>query len=156
MEFNKLPAFVLLLVMVGMILGVGMLVLDKFGVATKTSTTVTNESVNFTNGAGNVDYGGVTAIDALINSTSPYTAVAASNFSFTEAGAITITDGLNSNISALITYKYGKNSTTSTALTATTDAIAPIATTWLGLIVTIAVLALILFLVIRSFVLNKR
>lgn len=79
MEVGQLYQLVLLLVLVGMILGVGILVLDKFG------------------------------------SSSGVTAAA------------------------------------STTINATRDAISPIATTWLPLIVTVAVLAIILTLVIRSF-----
>lgn len=45
----------------------------------------------------------------------------------------------------------GVTSTASTSINATRDALSPIATTWLPLIVTIAVLAIVLFLVIRSF-----
>jgi hypothetical protein len=79
MEIGQLYQLVLLLVLVGMILGVGVLVLDKFGQSS-----------------------GVTAA-------------------------------------------------ASTTINATRDAISPIATTWLPLIVTVAVLAIILTLVIRSF-----
>ena len=39
----------------------------------------------------------------------------------------------------------------STAINATRDALSPIATTWLPLIVTVAVLAIVLTLVIKSF-----
>ncbi len=79
MEVGDLYQLVLLLVMVGMILGVGVLVLDKFAVTS------------------------------------------------------------------------GVSSTASTAINNTRDAITPIASTWLPLIVTVAVLAIILTLVIRSF-----
>jgi len=79
MEIGQLYQLVLLLVLVGMILGVGVLVLDKFA-----------SSSGVTTGAA-----------AVINSTR--------------------------------------------------DSISPIATTWLPLIVTVAVLAIILSLVIRSF-----
>jgi len=79
MEVGELYQFVLLLVLIGMILGVGILVLDKFASSS-----------------------GVTA-------------------------------------------------TAATAINATRDAMSPIATTWLPLIVTVAVLAIILTLVIRSF-----
>ena len=79
MEIGQLYQLVLLLVLVGMILGVGILVLDKFGSSS------------------------------------------------------------------------GVTSTASTTINATRDAISPIATTWLPLIVTVAVLAIILTLVIRSF-----
>ena len=79
MEIGQLYQLVLLLVLVGMILGVGVLVLDKFGSSS------------------------------------------------------------------------GVTSAASTTINATRDAISPIATTWLPLIVTVAVLAIILTLVIRSF-----
>lgn len=84
MEVAGLYQFVLLLVLVGMILGVGILVLDKFA---QTS--------------------GVTATAAL-------------------------------------------------ALNNTRDAMTPIASTWLPLIVTVAALAIVLTLVIRSFSINGR
>ncbi len=79
MEINQLYQFVLLIVLVGMIIGVGVLTLDKFS----TSSGVTN--------------------------------------------------------------------TASTAINNTRTEIATIASDWLGLIVTVAVLSIILFLVIRSF-----
>ena len=52
MELNKLNGFVLLIVLVGMILGVGVLIMDQFGTATKDSTSVVNESVAFIAAAG--------------------------------------------------------------------------------------------------------
>ena len=79
MEVQNLYNFVLLIVLVGMIIGVGVLVLDKFAAAS-----------------------GIT----------------------TAAGV---------------------------AINATRDEVSNIATVWLGLIVTIAILAIILTLVIRSF-----
>jgi len=79
MEVGQLYQFVLLIVLVGMIIGVGVLTLDKFSTAS-----------------------GVTA-------------------------------------------------TAGSAINATRDEVANIATDWLGLIVTVAILSIILFLVVRSF-----
>jgi len=79
MEVGQLYQFVLLLVMVGMILGVGIVVLDKFS------------------------------------------------------------------------YTSGITTDSQLALNNTIDAITPIATTWLPLIVTISALAIIMVLVLRSF-----
>jgi len=79
MEIGQLYQFVLLIVLVGMILGVGILVIDKFAATS------------------------------------------------------------------------GLTGATTSALNSTRDAMAPIATTWLPLIVTIASLAIIMTLVIRSF-----
>ena len=84
MEVGELYQFVLLLVLIGLILGVGILVLDKFAASDNVST----------------------AAQVVINGTR--------------------------------------------------DAISPIATTWLPLIVTIASLAIILTLVIRSFSMKGR
>ena len=79
MEIGDLYEFVLLVVLVGMILGVGILVLDSFASAT------------------------------------------------------------------------GVSDAAATSINASRDALSPIATTWLPLIVTVAVLSIILVLVIRSF-----
>ena len=84
MEVGDLYQFVLLLVLIGLILGVGILVLDKFSASS------------------------------------------------------------------------GVTSTASSAINSTRDALTPIATTWLPLIVTVAVLAIILTLVIRSFAAQQR
>lgn len=79
LELNQLYQFVLLIVLVGMIIGVGVLTLDKFSTSS-----------------------GVTA-------------------------------------------------TASSAINSTRAEVAGIATNWLGLIVTVAILSIILFLVVRSF-----
>ena len=84
MEVGELYQFVLLIVLVGMILGVGILVIDNFS----TSTGVTSQA--------------------------------------------------------------------QLALNNTRSALTPIASTWLPLIVTVAVLAIILTLVIRSFSMGRR
>ena len=79
MEIGQLYQFVLLIVLVGMILGVGVIVLDNFSGST------------------------------------------------------------------------GVSATASSTINSTRDALTPIATTWIPLIVTIAALAIVLVLVIRSF-----
>jgi hypothetical protein len=50
-----------------------------------------------------------------------------------------------------VSYTYKADSTTTTTLSSVNTAIAAIATTWLPLIVTVAVLAIILGLVLSSF-----
>ena len=83
MEVGELYQFVLMIILVGMIIGVGILVLDKFSAAS-----------------------GVTTAAA-------------------------------------------------TAINGTRDAISPIGTTWMPLVVTVAVLAIVLTLVIRSFAVRR-
>jgi len=45
MDVKALQPFVIMIVLVGMILGVGVLVFDKFGLAVYTATGITNESL---------------------------------------------------------------------------------------------------------------
>ena len=49
----------------------------------------------------------------------------------------------------------GISDTAGTAINSTRDALTPIATTWLPLIVTVAALAVVLVLVIRSFAMSR-
>ena len=68
--------------------------------------------------------------------------------------------GMILGVGVLILGKFGATSgiteDASTAINDTVSAITPIATTWLPLIVTVAVLAIILTLVIRSFAGKRR
>lgn len=158
MEFEQLQGFILLLVLLGMILGVGVLILDKFGIAVKDSTTITNEAVTITSGAGQLANDDVTSMSFFGNETinSSFTGIDFDEeINWTTAGVIavngTFTDGAYN-----ASYVYDADSTSTTTLAATTTAVAAISTTWLGLIVTIAILAIILTLVIRSFGGQKR
>ena len=63
--------------------------------------------------------------------------------------------GMILGVGILVLDKFQEANTTSaaanTSLTGTVTAMSPIATTWLPLVITVAVLAIILVLVIRSF-----
>jgi len=147
-EFKELTGFVLLLVFIGMLLGIGILVLDQFGVVAKDSTAVTDEQVAMSSSAGNTANDDVTAVSSFYNSTNSsdlYTVLAGN---WTSAGALsfTVNDGTYN-----VSYVYDADSVATTATTNTVSAISPIASTWLPLIVTVFVLAIILMLVIQSF-----
>ena len=151
MEIKKLPAIVLLIVLVGLIIGVGTLTLDKFGIAAKDSTTLL-ESVTFTAGAGSTANDDVTAVNYITNGT---ITAPSNNISFTSAGVIT--SGNSSIVGAYnVSYTYDKDSKATTTLSSSRDEVSNVSTVWLGLIITIVVLALILALVIRSFSFGAR
>jgi len=218
--------------MLGMIIGVGVLVLDKFGIAVKDSVGV-NETITFTNSVGVTVQGttandDVTSITSIINGTGSRAAYSSTSYNFTTAGVInldpvstTVTNETlvlsggygklsKSNITAIngiinssetdladiyswigtginwsiagnfssnessselwinytfnaislgthdVIYVYAEDSTSTTTVGNVNTSIGTIASTWLPLVVTIFILAIILTLVIRSFVVGKR
>jgi len=176
MRVNDLSKFVLLVVLVGMILGVGLIVLDSFSVATRSDSSLINETVslstlrneangNVTEGLLNLANGYLKSVSSarLINDNgttyllaegidySLVTAEETSSITFKDSLALSDTDdGLSGNNTEVL-YVFKETNTASSGIGSTVDALIPIATTWLPLIVTIAVLAIILGLVIHSF-----
>lgn len=146
MEPKDLYGFVLLVILVSFIIGVGVLALDKFGDSQTTSVTTTNETVAITSSTGTTAFNDVRALaDNIYNGTTVWNGA-----TFTNAGVITMNasaDDGNYNV----TYTHQSASATSTATDAISGEIALIATSWLGLIITIFVLAIIISMVIRSF-----
>ena len=214
-----------MIVFVGLILGVGILVMDKFGEAAKTSTTIVNDTVTFSGGTGTTTNDDLTSLTSIVNESGSFTylsstynftsagvinmdknltdvvnesvaAVGAASvsltsndvtvitsivnetgavnyrtpqdYNFTEAGSITFARNISNNTvlvtytynrendgDHLVSYVYDKDSTATTSLGNTASAISDISTSWLSLIITIAILAIILSLVIRSFAVKR-
>jgi len=146
MEPKDLYGFVLLIILVSFIIGVGVLALDKLGDSQTTATTTTNESVVFAGGTGTTAFNDVSALGANIYNGSDVW----NGATFTGAGVIT------HNTSAAagtynVTYTHQTASVTSAATDDVSGEITLIATSWLGLIITIFVLAIIIAMVIGSF-----
>ena len=151
MDIKDLQPLVLMLVLVGIILGVGILVFDNFGTATKLSTDVTEE-VTIASGTVTLTYDDITAVSALTNASDSFTALLSTdNFSYTTAGVVTVNSTNIPDQDYNITYTYDADTTATTVMSNMTSATSPIGTTWLPLIVTIVVLSIILTLVITSF-----
>ena len=155
MEINELQTFILLLVLTGMLLGVGVLTLDKYSRAVMTTTTVTSTGLNLSE-ASSVDFAQTYClkITSVANATASYDV---SSLTYSNADTCTITNagitGCGPAAAAYcnITYTYGAATEASDATTDVNTAITPIASTWLPLVVTVAILAIILTLVISSF-----
>ena len=162
MEINKLYPFVLLIVLVGMIIGVGIITADKFGSSTYYTRVAYNDTLATTNySAQGMDKGNLTLI-AVWNGTSNtlnsvcYTVNATPgrfmylNTSNGDGGVGCSAQGVANAIYAIYDYKDYDTATTAAMASVSTE-ISNIASQWLGLIVTVIVLSIILFLVIRSF-----
>jgi hypothetical protein len=154
MDIKDLVPITLLFLFVGMLLGVGVLVVDQFGRAARTSVTAISGGQAM-NTSGSVDLADTfcTSIVSVDNATTSFD-VGTYNVKFTDADGCVIshdaisgckTPGCN------ITYKYGATTSTATAMINTNSAITPIASTWMALLVTVVVLSIILGLVITSF-----
>ena len=151
MDIKDLQPIVVMLVLLGVIIGIGLLIFDNFGVATKDSTDLVEE-VTIAAGTVTLSYDDVTAISGLTNATDDFTAlIATDNFTWTTAGVVTVNVTNIPNQDYNVTYTYDADSTTTTVMGSMATATSPIATTWLPLIVTIIVLSIILTLVITSF-----
>lgn len=150
-ETKNLPGFILTLILLGMIIGVGLIVLINFGDSARTTTTQVNNSITLLrNQWVSLTYDELSSFTSLKNSTS-YTIPAANYTVDTTNGRIMLLAQKWNNTAAKATYGYYVDSTTTTAMDNISSAVTPIATTWIALIVTVFVLAIILGLVITSF-----
>lgn len=159
MELKELQPIVMSLVFIGIILGIGMLIFSNFGDAVKTSTTLSdNETIAIASGAGTTTNDEVTALtffgNASNNTVNTPDWTFGQDINFTEAGAITA-NGYFQDGNYDIRYTYDADSETTDLMDSMETAIAPIGSTWIGLIVTIVVLAIILGLVIKSFAMQR-
>lgn len=150
MEAKDLPNFIVLLGLIGILVGVVLTVLGNLENSTKQVVTVVNESITITSQAGQTDNSNVTAFSMLVNATDPGQVWTSPDVNVTANGAVST--GANvSNGAFGIWYTANQSTAATTGLKNSVLAINEIPTTWLGLIITISVLALILMIVLRSF-----
>jgi hypothetical protein len=149
MEYKALYPFVLSIILVGMLIGVGVLALDKFGTAAKDETTAVT-LVTILGQTGQLPItSDVEELVSFTNSTASFTPGV--NVNVSSAGVLTTSPAINGTLRYNATYRYLKSGAAVTALNSGRQATSEFSTVWLGLIVTIAVLAIILTLVMRGF-----
>lgn len=162
MEAEKIYPFILLLVMTGMIIGVGIITLDKFSQASYNTFTVSqNVTLNSLKEA-KLQEGNLTQIHSIINATNlAYLRVNTShpkvNYSH---GSLHLefnrTGDLYGGQLVYVTYSFRDYETSAKrGLVSANNSLIDIPDSWLGLIVTVFVLSIILSIVIVSFR-NKR
>lgn len=156
-NLNDLKGSIVLFVMIGILLGIGITVFTQFGNSMQTTSPVVNETitglVNQDVALANTRVASVTTI-MLANGT----VVPSSAYTLrVDPAAITLkTVGLwNNNTVANVTYNRYVDSTATTTMTSLTNALTPIGSTWMPLVITVLILAIVLGIVISSFG-NKR
>jgi len=161
MEIENLAPIILTLVLVGLVVGVGVLTLDKFGTATKELRTTTSESITIPaqNAIVTLANGNLTKVTSIVNSTG--TTLSSANYSINlVTGAINNTDNVSScgtGDTCLVTYSWTDyNTKTNAAVGAAGAAVGDVSNTWMSLIVTLLALSLILGLMVTSFVMGRK
>lgn len=149
-QIGNLTSYVVVFLIVGLVVALGVIVMDKFRTATLEETSVTNES--FTNATA-LAYTPVLSVDAVrINGS--ITLTAGTNYTVnTTANTVTIL-GTFTECDACTyyaDYKYNANSSASDSLISSTDAITPITSDWLPIIVIVSVVGVILGLIYVAF-----
>jgi len=156
MDIKDLVPFVLLLIFTGMLLGVGMIVFSNLGDASRSEINVVNENHTFSvNTATSLSY--VTEVTessiAVANKSTTQLLTLGRDYNVTvtaSTATILVTQFYN-NTQLDVDYTYYVDREASTQMDNMITAVAPIASTWMSLIVTIVVLALVLGIVIKSF-----
>lgn len=155
MELGDLAKTVLFLFLIGLVLATGILVVDKFGRVSRTTTSVTSTGLNLT-AAGSNDFSQTYCIGftSVSNST---TSFATTNLHYSNADGCVVSNdaiaGCGPEAAAYcnITYTYGATTDTATTMINWNTGLSAISSSWLPLIITVMVLAIVLGLVLSSF-----
>lgn len=158
MDYKELYPFILLLVSLGMLIGIGVLTLDKFGTSTYT-TAYNNDSLLASEVIGNntvikLANSYLLQVISVKNATQGTLPTACysvhlENGQYTFINQTPDCSPNPTNVSVYYSYKYFGEYRNATNFAR--DEVGNIASNWLGLIVTVFILAIILFFVIRSF-----
>lgn len=166
MEIKNLYPFVLLMVLIAMLLGVGLITLENFGKYARTSTTVTNEQIIASNlTCVQLAQNYITTEGARITNSSSGTDIT-SCFTWDKTGkfngdcltldeTVSATCNLYNASTVNVSYAFGATSSATTASTNVSTELGGIGTNWFGLIITIAILSIIIALVVQSFAMRR-
>ena len=152
MDVSKLQPFIIIIVLVAMVIGIGIITLDKMGATTFYTLNNLNESITLNGNYSltNLGFGNVTNVDRVINSTGSSNSLGTNCWEVNmTAGQFTYknnTDDCRESATVNIIYDA-----TVAATRATSAEVANISSSWMGLIITIVVLAIILGIVLVSF-----
>ena len=150
---GAIPQMVIAFILIGMMVAVGVIILDKFSYAVKDSTTNTNQFTS--NGTNTLSGTPVVSLGAVVNSTGDDL-----------SGRVTLVDANTGSISIVqdnsttdywnVTYVYKASTSSSDVLDDSVTAVEPITSDWLPILVIIAIVGLILALILGAFTLYKR
>lgn len=159
MEMKVLPPIVLMLVLTALVVGVGVLIFDKFGDTVKIDTPLTNnenDTVTLATGIVTLSNDEIVSLQGCYdveNMTNLGTTLC--NVTDSEAGKL-VTSLAQKPRHVYVNYTYQRDSITTTSLASSATAVGAVSNSWMTLIVTILILSVILFFVLRSFAFGRR
>ena len=154
MEFKELPQAIITIVIIGLVIGIGVIVLDQFGAAAKESTITLNESITIASHTGTPTNDDIISIQYFNNLTTfvisnNETTSTILNITGQDKDTVVLGGGFIDGVYN-ISYTYDADSEASIAADSTRDAVDDFVT-WLPVIIIIIAAAIILGLVMRSF-----
>ena len=152
-DLNLLEVMVITLVMTGLLLGIGIVTISKFGTTVADSTSVVNGTIVIASGTGGVRSDqGITAVSTFSNATVDYIVYLSNDsINWTADGVFVVDGAIMGDSTYDLSYVYDQNVTGTDTMVQVVASMAPIASDWLPLIVTVAVLAVILTMILTSF-----
>jgi hypothetical protein len=145
-QIGNLPEIIITLVIVGIIVAIGLILFDKFGSAVKEDISITNTT--FTNNTA-LGYEPVSSVSGVWCNGS--VAVATGNYSFDGTKIIVYGTELRSCTSFTASWEGRDNTSAYDALASSTDAVSPITSDWLPIIVIVVVVGIIMSLIFLAF-----
>ena len=150
---EKLPATIIVMVMIGMILGVGIITIVNLGDAARDYNTVTGENYTYTFNTSqaltNTECRSFTEL-RMANATA--TVIPTTAYSVVlDPCAVTVTSAVYDGANLNATYVAYSDSDATTAMDNVNTQMGSISSTWMGLIVTVMALGIIMALVLNSF-----
>ena len=147
-QIDSLPSIVIVILITGFIVALGIIVMDKFAVATETTSSqldiFTNNGTNTLTKVPSVAL--VSAVD--FNGTDISSSVTLS----ADSVIIAVANSTDTSAPFNITYTYAVNTTASETLrVASVSGIAPITNDWLPIIVIVVIVGVVLALILGAF-----
>lgn len=151
MEMRDLTGAVLMIVLIGMLIAIGVIVSENMGNSVRETQTAYNHSVTIASGVVTVEHATLKSVSYFGNYTN-HTWNTGNDQTLNISGPTTFTVFSYGDGTANATYDYYVNSTgTNVMHDIVVDSLAPISSTWLSLIVTVMILAIVLGLIINAF-----
>jgi hypothetical protein len=160
MELNNLPMLILTFVLVGLLIGVGLVTFSKFSDATANTNIISGEEITWVADTETINLanGNLSVLTQIYNATDDV--VDPTNYSVDlTTGVITANDQITcaEGETCYADYTYTEYATiTDEVLDSVSLEVSNISTSWLGLIITIMIMALILGIVLSSFATRMR
>lgn len=147
-QLQNVTGYVVSFVLIGLMVAVGLIVVDKFTNAVRTDTAKTNGT--FTNNTLMPYYPVRSVSGVLCNHTLSMGAEAVANWVFSDD--IIVVHNSTSCLSGYSAdYVYSANTSASKSLVSTTNAVSPITSDWLPILVIVAIVGVVLALIMGAF-----